>query len=528
MTTGNVHFQSSTEKMKKAYFGIKFYEDRGNRSEIESIITVLRRAGIQTVCMASDVEKWGTVCLPLKELMERTFAEIDQADLVVLEMSEKGVGLGIEAGYAVAKGKQLVVLIKEGHELSGTMQGIADLVISYNQPEEISILKLVKPQTVTNPGNTSCQPSLPNPSFSKQLSRAEVANKYRVDDIAGALIPGSRLSNILNELELDRHISENGQEFLRSKGLLALRRYARKEIIFAEYLKEAEQSQSERQLVARNKALKDEAEQKRKEEAMFAEMKLAQERIAAEKRALKKDPKNIAKAKQFKLRQKYNLDHFIEKTDFPRLMDILRRVDNRQRLTEDDVLWLTTGGEAYYTSELREGYHKNEAEFHAGEFRKGKDPWSAVNASSHYRKCSEAETADSLLRTMDLSRLKDQKLKSAVCTTHGGVKRDLHEWDNALALGAQAHELTPRNFRPCTLLGAVNMEIGNHDLGQSWYEKAVARGYSERAMDEDIRTIFFRAEKSKQEALRDHLLKIDPHRYSWAKRTPGRKVADLH
>jgi len=38
-------------------------------------------------------------------------------------------------------------------------------------------------------------------------------------------------------------------------------------------------------------------------------------------------------------------------------------------------------------------------------------------------------------------------------------------------LGKEAHLLTPRDFRPCTLLGAVNVEIGNYDLGQSWYKK---------------------------------------------------------
>lgn len=126
-----------TGQVKKAYFGIKFYEDHSNRTEVESITAVLNTAGIQTVCIASDVEKWGSVQLSLPELMERTFAEIDQADMVILEMSEKGVGLGIEAGYAAAKGKQLIVLIKEGGELSGTMKGIADVVITYEKPEEI-------------------------------------------------------------------------------------------------------------------------------------------------------------------------------------------------------------------------------------------------------------------------------------------------------------------------------------------------------------------------------------------------------
>ena len=123
-----------------------------------------------------------------------------------------------------------------------------------------------------------------------------------------------------------------------------------------------------------------------------------------------------------------------------------------------------------------------------------------------------------MLSTIDIVGLKNRKLKSALCTTHGGVKRDIKEYDEALSLGEQAHLLTPKDFRPCTLLGAVNMEIGHYDLGHSWYGEAVKRGYSEKLVDDELRSIFMCAEKSKKEAIRNHLLKRDPVRYSWAKK----------
>ncbi len=383
--------------------------------------------------------------------------------------------------------------------------------------------------------------------FSSDISSAEVAIKYCVDDIAGASIPGSRLSNILTDLELGRSISNIAQqEFLRSKGLLALLRYAKKECAFAEFLNIAELEKSERRLVTEPNALKEEAERAESEKSkrrladesmqirlrQIKQMKennalfeLAQKQAVGEKCAFDNDARNIAKAKQFKLRQKYGLSHFIEEDDFPKLMNILRRVDNGERLSEKDVVWLTTEGNDYFTTELREGFHKNEADFYAGKFKKSKDLWSAVNASSHYRKCRKAKTADSMLSKIDVSVLKNIKLKSAICTTYGGVKRDLQEWDAALCLGEQAHLLTPQDFRPCTLIGAVNMEIGQYDLGQSWYEKAIKRGYSERQMDDDLRSIFMRAEKAKKESLRDYLLKIDPVRYSWTKKRHGKKKA---
>jgi len=123
----------------KAYLGIKFYEDNRNRNEIDSISTVLQEDGIETVCIVRDIEKWGDVTLSSQELMKITFEIIDGSDFVILEMSEKGVGLGIEAGYCVAKKKPLIVLLKQGLELSNTMQGIASAVIYYSQPEEIKI-----------------------------------------------------------------------------------------------------------------------------------------------------------------------------------------------------------------------------------------------------------------------------------------------------------------------------------------------------------------------------------------------------
>ena len=46
--------------------------------------------------------------------MQRTFSEIDLSHLIVIDLTEKGVGLGIEAGYAYAKGIPIAVIAKKG------------------------------------------------------------------------------------------------------------------------------------------------------------------------------------------------------------------------------------------------------------------------------------------------------------------------------------------------------------------------------------------------------------------------------
>lgn len=348
----------------------------------------------------------------------------------------------------------------------------------------------------------------------------EMARKYHVEDLSGASIPASRINNILKKIDSGLPLSSFTLEYLQKNGFLALLSYAKNEISFTDFQKVAEPEQAKRRALTEARILKEELEKKQKQEAFLAKVKREQERAAAERRAYENDPRTIAKREQNELRDRYGLSFYIERDHFSKLMDILRHVDRGIRLTENDIVWLTTKNDeyGYYTTGLRERYHENEAEFYAAEFRKRNDPWLAVNASSHYRKCRRPGAADSILGKINISKIKKKKLKAALCTTYGGVKRDLRMYNEALTLGELAHQLTPKDFRPCTLLGAVNMEIGNHSLGEAWYDKAIERGASEKSVDDDLRSIFMRAAPVKREELRIYLLNKDPHRYSWAKK----------
>lgn len=141
---------------------------------------------------------------------------------------------------------------------------------------------------------------------------------------------------------------------------------------------------------------------------------------------------------------------------------ILKTVDAGQRLSEKDFVWLSAAAEEYFSDELRAAYHRLEAAFFANEFKQKRDPWLAVNASSHFRKADYSDEAASLLKTIKLGKIKSTKLKSALCTTHGGSMRDLGHWDEGLSLGEQAHKHRPDDYRPCTLLGAIYMEKGDY------------------------------------------------------------------
>ena len=121
----------------KAYFAIKFHEDSKNKKLIETISEILKQKGIETIVMTRDYENWAKIKFTPKELMELTFKEIEKSDILIADITEKGVGIGIEAGYAFAKRKPVIVIAKEGSDIPNTLRGIAKKVVFYKKAEDL-------------------------------------------------------------------------------------------------------------------------------------------------------------------------------------------------------------------------------------------------------------------------------------------------------------------------------------------------------------------------------------------------------
>ena len=122
----------------KAYISVKYRADNSNKDYIENIMSALERNGFETVCIARDIEKRGQVQLSPHALMQRAFAEIGASNLLVVDLTEKGVGLGIEAGYAYAKQIPIVVIAKKGSDVSTTLQGISQKLFLYEKFEDLT------------------------------------------------------------------------------------------------------------------------------------------------------------------------------------------------------------------------------------------------------------------------------------------------------------------------------------------------------------------------------------------------------
>jgi nucleoside 2-deoxyribosyltransferase len=122
----------------RAYIAIKYHADHGNRERIEGISHALEQQGFETVCITRDLERWGEMQFDSGTLMRKTFNEIDASDVVVVDLTEKGVGIGIEAGYAFAKNIPIVTIARAGSDISETLRGISQKVFLYARHEELA------------------------------------------------------------------------------------------------------------------------------------------------------------------------------------------------------------------------------------------------------------------------------------------------------------------------------------------------------------------------------------------------------
>lgn len=123
---------------RKAYLAIKYHPDNQNRQLIEKLAFALDQAGWSSWVVVRDLEEWGKIAFTPKELMERSLEILSACELCVVECTEKGVGVGLEAGYAHAKGIPILLLARHGSPISTTLRGIARQIILYHSPEEFT------------------------------------------------------------------------------------------------------------------------------------------------------------------------------------------------------------------------------------------------------------------------------------------------------------------------------------------------------------------------------------------------------
>ena len=121
----------------KIYLVIKYHADLSNKNLIERICSIGEKKH-QIICGHRDLEKWGHETFSENELMDRVFEKIDGIDAMLIEFTEGGIGMGIEAGYAKAKNIPIHVIQSKGTGiLSNAMKGICTGWHEYESNDDI-------------------------------------------------------------------------------------------------------------------------------------------------------------------------------------------------------------------------------------------------------------------------------------------------------------------------------------------------------------------------------------------------------
>ena len=111
-----------------AYISVSFSQRNDLRKELRAIAGTLTRLNIRPFIFVDcyqfhpDQEK---------QMMEQALRDLNHCDLLIAETSHKGIGIGIEAGYAKAKGKPVIYVRQQNAAHSTTVSGISDFQIVY-------------------------------------------------------------------------------------------------------------------------------------------------------------------------------------------------------------------------------------------------------------------------------------------------------------------------------------------------------------------------------------------------------------
>jgi len=127
--TKNVYeTMSNSGKLKKVYFAISYSNRKLFDKEVKGLLDLFHKNHIQ---LQVFVDEYNFKETQEKEMMKTAFAAIDNADLLIAELTTKSIGVGIEIGYAAAKKKPIFYIRKKGADYSTTASGSSTTVIEY-------------------------------------------------------------------------------------------------------------------------------------------------------------------------------------------------------------------------------------------------------------------------------------------------------------------------------------------------------------------------------------------------------------
>jgi len=139
--------KETTINPMQAYIAISYHKMASLAGPLQAIKVILHQHSI-TPFVFAEVYQYHPD--QEKEMMEQAFSCIDKSDFLIAETSDKAIGIGIEVGYAKAKGKPIIYLRQQAAEHSTTVSGTSNFPIIYNDEHDLkhqlkNLLEKIKP-----------------------------------------------------------------------------------------------------------------------------------------------------------------------------------------------------------------------------------------------------------------------------------------------------------------------------------------------------------------------------------------------
>jgi 2'-deoxynucleoside 5'-phosphate N-hydrolase len=137
--------------MTSAYVAIAVRSRETLSPIIEAIKQVLLYYEVEPIIF---VDRYSFSSADHAAMMELALRTLDHTDFLIAEVSEQAIGVGIEVGYAAAKGKPVLYLRRANAEFATTVAGVATHSIAYSTEIELRtklshiIEQMIKQKTI--------------------------------------------------------------------------------------------------------------------------------------------------------------------------------------------------------------------------------------------------------------------------------------------------------------------------------------------------------------------------------------------
>ncbi len=129
----------------KCFVSFKFSGENIEELErtLKHICNLIDIKGHKTYCSFWDKDIFAKKNYSHKQILSHALKELDNSDCIVIfiKSEDKSEGMLLETGYALAKKKKIILIIKRGIKTS-YIRELADIVIEFDNLKELREIKL--------------------------------------------------------------------------------------------------------------------------------------------------------------------------------------------------------------------------------------------------------------------------------------------------------------------------------------------------------------------------------------------------